>query len=259
MFFVRGFATDLVLKYLAAFILLAGLLSTDAVPILRRSPRPNSYRHADNANTLSFHNAPRALPAHEPNQVRSDIATLGERGLVKRGNCFSSGNTWTCSNQPPTVAECVTQIRNHGQVGTRISVFYTGLGGRTGLTTCLQYFACNTQIGTVVSWDNIVDDGWYLAQATAIGPQNAGPIDVFQKRLSQAFGEATRGDAYVCTPESNAPNNDFNQDLAWGGWEYPALTRNPDVTNIIRVDPATSRTATIWRQGDAATPNAPRG
>ena len=118
MFFIRGFATDLVLRYLAAFILLTGLLSTDAVPILRRSPRPNSYRHSDNENTLSFHNAPRALHAQEAHRVRSDIAPLGERSLVKRGNCFSSNsggsgsgntNTWQCSRQPPTVAECVSQ------------------------------------------------------------------------------------------------------------------------------------------------------
>ena len=213
MFFIRGFATDLVLRYLAAFILLTGLLSTDAVPILRRSPRPNSYRHSDNENTLSFHNAPRALHAQEAHRVRSDIAPLGERSLVKRGNCFSSNsggsgsgntNTWQCSRQPPTVAECVTQIRNHGQVGTRISVFYSGLGGRVGLQTCLQYFACNPQLGNVVLWDNIVDNNWYLAQAQAIGTQNAGPIDVFQKRLSQAFGEASRGDGYVWSPETTA-------------------------------------------------------
>lgn len=271
MFFIRGVVTNLVLKYLAAFILLTGLLSTDAIPILRRTPSSNSYRHSDNENPLSFHDARRASHAHETHQVRSDVATLGERSLVKRGNCFSSEddqNTWRCSGQTPTVAECVTQVQNHGQVGNRISVFYTGLGGAGGLQTCRQYFACNPQLGVTVFWDSVVDNGWYLAQATAIiqAARQANPnvnqdaaVDPWQKRLAQAFAEASRGVAYVCTPESNAPNNDFNQDLAWGGWEYPALTRNPGVTSVIRVDPNTGTNSTIWRQGDAATPNAPRG
>ncbi|KAI4118682.1 MAG: hypothetical protein LQ338_007359 [Usnochroma carphineum] len=139
-----------------------------------------------------------------------------------------------------------------------------GLGGAQGLTACKQYFNCQPNIGEVVLWDNIVDDNWLTAQGLAIVQGNPGSnpntiLDPFQKRMSQAFAEATKGDTYVCTPESNAPNNDFNQDLAWGGWEYPALTRNRDVTRVIRVDPATSVTREIWKQGDPETPNAPKG
>lgn len=265
MFSVRGVATDLVIKYFAAILLLTGLLSTDAIPILPRTPISNGYRFSDNRNTLSFHTAPRGLHAHGTHQPRSDITPLGERSLVKRGNCFSSEqNTWRCSGQTPSVAECVTQVRNHGQVGNRISVFYSGLGGAIGLNTCKQFFACNPQIGNPVLWDDVVDPDWYRAQGDAIAKANPGvnpftALDPWQKRMAQAFAEASRGDAYVCTPASNAPNNDFNQDLAWGGWEYPALTRNSAVTSVIRVDPATGMTSTIWRQGDAPTPNAPKG
>lgn len=268
---IRVSAINLLLKYLAAFLLLTGLLSTDAVPILPRTPISSNYRFSDYKNTLLVYNVWRGLHAYEIYQVRSDVALLGERSLVKRGNCFSSGgggNTWTCSGQTPTVAECVTQVQNHGQVGSRISVFYTSLGGSGGLQTCKQYFACNPQLGNVVLWDEVVDNNWYLAQGLAIAQAatqanpNANPnnaVDPFQKRLAQAFAEASRGDAYVCIPDSEAPNNDFNQDRAWGGWEYPALTRNSAVTNVLRVDPAVGNPRTIWTQGDPPTANAPKG
>ena len=266
MFSIRGVATSLLLNYLTAFLLLSGLFSSDAKPIFPRTSSSNNYRFSDHDSTLTFHEAHLGLHADGIHQLRSDIAVLGERSLVKRGNCFSSqsGNTWTCSSQTPSVAECVSQIQSHGQVGSKISVFYSGLGGAQGLVACKQYFSCNSQIGDVVLWDNIVDPNWFTAQAQAIVQGNPGSnpntaLDPFQKRMSQAFAEATKGDTYVCTPQGNAPNNDFNQDLAWGGWEYPALTRNPDVTKVIRVDPATSVTSEIWKQGDPATPNAPRG
>ncbi|KAL9013245.1 MAG: hypothetical protein Q9173_002051 [Seirophora scorigena] len=90
----------------------------------------------------------------------------------------------------------------------------------------------------------MVDPDWFTAQASATSQGNptANPVaatDPFQKRKSQAFVEATKGDACICTPEDNAPDSEFNQDLAWGGWKYPALTRNRDVTKVIRVDRST--------------------
>ena len=264
---LRGVTTSLILGYLGALLLLTGLLSTDAKPISPRTLGSDSYQFSANQNTLTSHIARRGLHADGIHQSRRDVALLGERSLVKRGNCMSSkaaNPTWTCSGQTPSVAECVSQIRSHGQVGPKISVFYTALGGASGLRQCKQYFTCNPQIGAVVLWDDIVDPTWFRAQGQAIAQANpnANPsliTDPFAKRMSQAFAEASRGDAYICTPASNAPNNDFNQDMAWGGWEYPALTRNGDVTRIIRVDPATGVTQEIWRQGDPATPNAPKG
>ncbi|KAI4175537.1 MAG: hypothetical protein LQ346_008058 [Caloplaca aetnensis] len=263
MIYTRGTTTRLILTFLAAFLLLASHLSTDAKPIFPQSPSSNSRRSADN-NAIASHKVGRGLQATDVLQLRSDVALPEGRSLVKRGNCFSGEkNTWTCSSQTPSVAECVSKIQSHGQVGTKISVFYSGLGGQQGLTACKQYFSCQPGID-VVLWDNIVDNSWLDAQLQAIvlgnpgvNPNTAG--DPFLKRMSQAFAEASKGDTYVCTPETNAPNNDFNQDLAWGGWEYPALTRNGDVTKIIRVDPGTSVTREIWKQGDPETPNAPKG
>lgn len=263
---IHGVTTSLILNYFAAFLLLTGFLSTDAKPIFPRTLSSNSLGFSDNKNILTSPKAHRGLHDDGIHQLGSNVALLGERSLVKRGNCFSSpkSNTWTCSSQTPSVAECVSKIQSHGQVGSKISVFYSGLNGAQGLTKCKQYFSCNSQVGDVVLWDNIADPAWLDAQSQAIfqGNPNSNPgivLDPFQKRMSQAFAEATKGETYVCTPEGNAPNNDFNEDLAWGGWEYPALTRNRDVTKVIRVDPDTSVTREIWKQGDPETSNAPKG
>ena len=189
-----------------------------------------------------------------------------EKPLWKRGSCLSRPEGFECSAQVPTVAECVSQIEAWGQVGNSISVFYTGLDGASGLTKCKQYFACHPEIGSTVLWDNIVDTKWFDAQAQAIVKGNSGSnpsvftlTDSFQKRMTQAFAQASKGDAYLCTPAGNSADNNFNQNLAWGGWEYPALTRNKDVSRVIRVDPVTGNTSQIWAAGQPATKNEPRG
>lgn len=51
-------------------------------------------------------------------------------------------------------------------------------------------------------------------------------------------------------------------DNTWLGWEYPALTRNPDVTEIVRIDPRKGEDHTpviIWKRGDEPTVDPPRG
>ncbi|KAL8989063.1 MAG: hypothetical protein Q9169_008443, partial [Polycauliona sp. 2 TL-2023] len=259
MIYTRGITTTSIFTILAAILLLTGHLLTDANPITLRSPgleSPHNHRGPDSR---------RHVPVTGAFEPRSDVTPREGRSLAKRGNCFSSGeNTWRCSSQTPSVAECVTKIQSWGQVGSRISVFYNNLSGKDGLTECKNYFNCNANIGSVVLFDDIADHGWLDAQNAAIakGKPGSNPNivgDPFLKRLSQAFAEASKGDAYVCTPESSSPNNNFSQDYAWGGWEYPALTRNADVTKIIRVDPKTGVTRQIWKQGDSATPNAPKG
>lgn len=259
---LRNATTGLILSYVAAFLFLTALLSTDAKPI---SPRTSINRLWHDKATLPAHQARRGLPSDGTLQARSDVAILGERGLiVKRGSCLSTGgNRYRCSSEPPTVAECVTKIRERGNVGTKISVFYSSLGNEGGLTKCKQYFSCpETAVGDVVLWDSIVDNKWLHAQGLALMkayPNDFSTRDMFPKRLSQAFGEASSGHVYVCTPEDNAPDNNFRRDLAWGGWEYPALTRNRDVMMITRVDPTTKVLRQIWQRGDPETAEPPKG
>ena len=55
-------------------------------------------------------------------------------------------------------------------------------------------------------------------------------------------------------------------DSAFGGWEYPALTRNSQVTRILRVDLDTTdyndpkgTPQEIWKQGDPPASWEPKG
>ncbi|KAB8238539.1 uncharacterized protein BDW43DRAFT_261981 [Aspergillus alliaceus] len=41
---------------------------------------------------------------------------------------------------------------------------------------------------------------------------------------------------YTFLPDRGFDGTAFPATSVWGGWEYPALTRNPRVTKIIQVD-----------------------
>ncbi|KAL8965547.1 MAG: hypothetical protein Q9183_003794 [Haloplaca sp. 2 TL-2023] len=266
--------TASITKYLAGFLLLIGILSTDATPI-------SSYTsHRSLTSRLANHEIYRGKTHHtEPNASHAETRGLQKRGICRPSRSRDGNNVeldetpavpvWECSPDAPTVDECEAKIREHGQVPTKVSVFYTGLQGRVGIEQCKSKLACLQGIGETVLFDNIVDNGWYVAQATAIveGNENlsfnipTGALDDFQKRLSQAFGQAAQGTAYICMPDEEDPDDVFRREKAWGGWEYPALTRNRLVTSVIRFDPTKDNydPRQIWQPSDGPTPNEPRG
>lgn len=90
--------------------------------------------------------------------------------------------------------------------------------------------------------------------------QSHSKLDSFQKRLSQAFAEASKGTVYFFTKKGN-DGTSMSENQAWGGWEYPALTRNPNVKEIIQVDPghAGDKGHVIWKPADGPSCNEPRG
>lgn len=70
-------------------------------------------------------------------------------------------------------------------------------------------------------------------------------IDLWGKRASWAWAELAEGDTYLAIPEGV----DAAADSTWTLYEYPALQRNDNINHIIRVDPNTAATSTIWTQG----------
>ncbi|KAL8958294.1 MAG: hypothetical protein Q9183_005867, partial [Haloplaca sp. 2 TL-2023] len=249
------------LKHLVAFLALVGILSTDATPVSSSAGSKNVFSH------YTHH----GIHGQEIGNSTTIVSHPEGRRLQKRGNiCNPSprGNrddveleeqpavpVFECGPDIPSVAECEGMIRRHGQVTTKTSIFYTGLDGRV-------------DVGEIVLWDNVVDIRWYDAQAEAIQLANpnlnpsasTGPFQDFQKRLSQAFGQAAQGTAYICMPDEEDANNVFRQEKAWGGWEYPALTRNQQVTRVLRLDPnKNNEPRQIWQPSDGPTPNEPRG
>ena len=260
--------------YISTLLFLTGILSIDATPI---SPS------AGNKAVFSHH-APRGIHDHKTGKSTATVSHLEGRRLQKRGNiCNRSGRgdgddveleeqpavpLYECGPDVPSVAECEGMIRRHGQVPTKTSIFYTGLDGKVGLEKCKAVLNCRIDVGEIILYDNIVDNRWFDAQIYAIQQANptvlpnaaTGPFQDFQKRLSQAFGQAAQGTAYICMPDEEDTDNVFRTDKAWGGWEYPALTRNQRVTRVLRLDPnKDNEPRQIWQPSDGPTPNEPRG
>ncbi|KAF2850611.1 hypothetical protein T440DRAFT_479296 [Plenodomus tracheiphilus IPT5] len=227
------------------------------------------------------------VPAHNAS-IQGDVghvplfhAHLGRRGCISSRPADSDPESdtdpdpaspgadptagWTCDGNIPSVEEIVEQIQLKGDLGTKISAFYTELHGVRALDTSKTWMNQHTDLipctPGYVMFDEIVDNTWYLAVVGALVRANDGArIDRFQKYLSQLMAEKTKGTAWIFAPvESDFANP--NEDSTWAHWEFPALTQNPDVTEVIRTDPRDFQDppslTTIWRQGDPT--QVPRG
>ncbi|KAI4202073.1 MAG: hypothetical protein LQ350_002862, partial [Teloschistes chrysophthalmus] len=187
-----------------------------------------------------------------------------------------------CDPILPGVDECNTQVVAKGNVGAKRSLFYTGWGanGVAGAGAIMARKWANKNLcEEYVLWSSLVDGEWKVAVQEAVLEAFRRPdmtsdelfalnekFDPFLKNLSQAFAEKSKGDVYVFIPKGELPNNQWRMDSAWGGWEYPALTRNTEVTRILRVDldvtdydNPTGTPMEIWKQGDAVAGYEPKG
>lgn len=229
----------------------------------------------------------------QPNQ-------LYERGKLSKRGCILSkpkvnsppgippqtpAEVLFCNPVIPGVDECNEKIKDKGNVGKKTSLFYTGWGANgapsVGGTMARKYAAKSLCDMETVTWVAICDAQWKIDTEKAIIEPFKQPgmssdelfalnekADPFLKNLSQAFAEMSKGDVYVFIPKGVLPNNAWNKDSAWGGWEYPALTNNNNVVRIIRVDidasDANNPTGTeevIWdrSKGDGKANYDPRG
>lgn len=135
-----------------------------------------------------------------------------------------------------------------------------------------QWLSCHTDEVAADNWvmfDNVVDPDWLDTKGKAIllrsGP---GALDTFQKLVSQAFAEQSAGRAYIFTPNDVDPLTipPSGGPTAWRRWEYPALTRNPRITEIISIDPRPQVQSdpalvrrVIWTPANGPSPNPPLG
>lgn len=192
----------------------------------------------------------------------------GRKHLMKRGcgpskikNSGSPGGSPPPEDSPPLVCnpvipgvdECNDKIREQGNVGAKVSLFYTGWGatgaanvGGAQARKWVRQNLCDIQ---TVSWVGICDGEWKIDVQNGIKNAFVHPgmsnddlealnekYDPFLKNLAQAFAETSKGDVYVFIPQGRLAGNQWDKDSAWGGWEYPALTRNQEVKRILRVD-----------------------
>ncbi|MCJ1349316.1 hypothetical protein MMC31_007552 [Peltigera leucophlebia] len=209
----------------------------------------------------SLYHSTTAAPTPAPALVSLNPRSTHYNNLSKRG-CIPSKEsppTWNCSPDVPSIAEIEAKIREFGRVGSRDSLFYNGFGGGGAIAKSKCWYDAKIPKPNrgYVMFDEIVDPGWDLAQGAAIfqGPRGSSGLDAYQKRESQAFAQLSQGTVYFLTPKGNTPG----ADTAWAGWEFPALTRNTAVDQVIRVDPEDNSQQIIWSKGDPPTPNEPRG
>ena len=162
----------------------------------------------------------------------------------------------------PGVDECNDHIRAKGNVGSKTSIFYTGrTSGRDGCEKSKVWARKNKcRVGDIVYWDSMFAPGnWQRDVEEAISKpyfllnQQTGSLSKqflmsgakyteeflntqslkYLSNLSQGFAELTKGEAWLFMPDGSGAWSDTS---AWGAYEYPALTRNPDVTKIWRVN-----------------------
>lgn len=175
----------------------------------------------------------------------------------------------------PTREDIIDQMKKRGQVigSGRLPAFYTRLNlGEGSISKCKCWMNDHKDLidgsSAAVMFDELVPDDWNTQIATTLLGETNGPqlLNSYQKFLSQIFAEQASGTAWIFAPAdlnfddlSDDPLN-IDTNTFWF-WEYPALTQNANIDNIIRVDPFDEKdpptTSTIWKQGDPT--RAPKG
>ena len=193
----------------------------------------------------------RVSPANlEPTSPNPD--SLAKRGLVLstlfQGTPKPSDipqDVWIAGTIPG-VDQCNDRIRAKATAGAPgvTSLFYTGWGPKPGfkyMNAWARHHSC--LLGKVATWNTMVDKVWSIEVQKAIErplavlklpeEERNAASDAFLKNLSQGFGELSAGDAYLFVEKGL---ESWDPKSAWGSYEYPALTRNPNIRNIYRVD-----------------------
>ncbi|KAH6672784.1 hypothetical protein F5X68DRAFT_278653 [Plectosphaerella plurivora] len=203
------------------------------------------------------------LPITLNNAIDTFNDAIDTVALAKRG-CVVSKEGKICTTVP-TVAELVTNIKDFNKVPKLDSLFYSGLGAGSAISTAKAWHKANAEKANGragVAFDGIVNVKWFENQGIELAKQPNGVAltDQFQKRLSQAFAQVSNKKVYFFTA-AGQDGTKFPATSTWGGWEFPALTRNTAVTEIIQVSVSgtTFTTKTIWKKGDRATTNPPLG
>ncbi|PKX90585.1 uncharacterized protein P174DRAFT_423457 [Aspergillus novofumigatus IBT 16806] len=137
---------------------------------------------------MDLHQPCRRNPRAAPSSSLKPGIPLSSRDLIpptllsKRGCAFgksiaedeydgdeqASEPVYVCSSEVPSVDELVAQTQSYGTVGSLDSLFYSGLDGGNAIPLAKQWYCSNVPDGRgAVAFDNIVDNDWYLAQASA--------------------------------------------------------------------------------------------
>ncbi|KAH8778475.1 hypothetical protein F5883DRAFT_693199 [Diaporthe sp. PMI_573] len=154
--------------------------------------------------------------------------------------------------------------------GVNILYFYSNLDEKQAILIIRNYFQCADAANYFpeqrgVGYSEAVEtQGWMSSVTDALASQGYNSRLLVPRLASQALAEQCSGRVFFFTRGDQEPGDSWanRNDNTWVGWEFPALTRNPAVTEIIRIDPRPGQDRTpkvIWTQGDAPVDPAPRG
>jgi len=158
----------------------------------------------------------------------------------------------------PTLDQLVKNLNTLGVVKNKDSLFYSGLGDIAIIEKAAKtWYTSHVKGGRgAVAFGDIMATSWYINQAYVLSQDDINP---FQKRLSRAYAQVSTGNAYVfLTRGTNGATTSLS--TTWGGWEYPALTRNKAIKSITQADPDSSLAdpgTVIWTPKTGPSPNEP--
>ncbi|KAH8817295.1 hypothetical protein F5884DRAFT_874258 [Xylogone sp. PMI_703] len=168
---------------------------------------------------------------------------------------------------------------SYGEVPNKDCLFYLGLNGAEGQKVASGWYCSKVQGGRgSVVWGTSLPAATlqsYKMLANQFPADLDDPANPSGKRPifrtwtalhSRALGETCNGVAYFMTPSTSNPGSD-PLDNVWWLYEFPALTRNPNILSIIKVDPTlvdedgsfSDDGHVIWQRGDPPTAQAPGG
>lgn len=193
------------------------------------------------------------------------------RSLYKRGCVVSqyTNGLPLCNDFSVTMFQAAMNLYWTEPTQNRLSkncLFYLNLGKEQGIRKGSEWYCAMRPTGPGLNnWNNCLPAGYQSVAFSSVFSAAGGGLDILGPLVSQALAETCQGDVYFFTPSSQDPSQPATN--VWWTHEYPALTRNPKVTSIIRVDPTLKDDEgnfqddgeVIWVQGDPATSELPGG
>ena len=178
--------------------------------------------------------------------------------LVERGCMQSKPSGITICPTIPTLDQLVKNLNTLGVIKNKDSISYRELGDIPVVEKVAKaWYTSHVKGGRgAVAFGDIMATSWYQNQESALSQSDINP---FQKRLSRAYTQLSTGKAYVFL--SHGTNGATTPpSTTWGGWEYPALTRNRAIMSITQADPNVSPAepgTVIWTPSVGPSPNEP--
>jgi hypothetical protein len=131
----------------------------------------------------------------------------------------------------------IDQMQRKGNVGKKVSAFYTKLNGPSGMDVSKAWMNAHRDLVPckpgAVMYDEIVDEKWLKAVANAMtGASGMSRVVRFQKYISQVMAEQSKGRAWIFAP-ANVDFDNLEQDNTWYASKPSDSHKNNEANDMI--------------------------